>query len=185
MMRWTPTSGPRQRGIALATVLILLVVMILIGLASMRGSLLEQRMTEAQMDRSLAFQAAEAALREGEVLAATKPALPASGCSNGLCAMPDPAVEADTHRWLTAGFWADASGKWREAKVDVGPLTAKPRYIVELLANNVPPTGSCTTSIDLSPDAECSGTERRYRITARSQAAGRAEVILQSIYAVP
>jgi type IV pilus assembly protein PilX len=69
--------------------------------------------------------------------------------------------------------------------VNVGSLTAKPRFIVELLDDSIPAKGSCTTSIDVSPESSCSGTERRFRITARSQAANRAEVILQSIYAVP
>jgi len=181
-----PINAPdRERGVALATVLILLLVMTLLGLAAMRGTVLEERMTSGQMDRSMAFQAAEAALREGESLAAGKPVLPAAGCSNGVCTPPDPDVESDTKRWLAAGFWADGSKTWREATVKIGNFTAKPRYIVELMAANVPPSGSCTTSVDVSPDAECSGTESRYRVTARAVGNGGAEVILQSIYAVP
>lgn len=175
----------RQRGVALAVVLILLLVMTLLGLAAMRGTLMEERMSANLLDRSLAFQAAEAALREGEALAMSKPTLPASGCSNGLCAKPDPVSPTDSQRWLAAGFWDDGSGKWREATVTVGDLTAKPRFIVELLDSTLPADGSCTTSIDVSPDAGCSGTESSYRVTARSQAADRAEVTLQSIYAVP
>lgn len=56
----------QQRGAALVIVLLLLLVMTLLGLASLRATLLEERMTGALFDRSLAFQAAEAALREGE-----------------------------------------------------------------------------------------------------------------------
>lgn len=175
----------RQRGVALAVVLILLLVMTLLGLAAMRGTLMEERMSANLLDRSLAFQATEAALREGEALAASKPALPAAGCANGLCAKPNPATASDRERWLNAGFWADGSGNWREATVTVGDLTAKPRFIVEFMADNVPSKGSCTTDIDVSPESACAGTERRYRITARSQAADRAEVILQSNYAIP
>lgn len=173
------TSSPKsQRGVALAVVLILLLVMTLLALVSLRGTLMEERMSASLMDRSLSFQAAEAALREGEALAASKPALPASGCSNGVCAIPAP---SDAARWLDETVWSTA----RVAKVEVGGITAKPKYIVELLADNVPAKGSCTTSEDVSPDEGCSGTERRYRITARSEAAGRAEVMLQTNYAVP
>lgn len=175
----------RQRGVALAVVLILLLVMTLLGLAAMRGTLMEERMSANLLDRSLAFQAVEAALREGEALAASKPPLPGAGCSNGVCVKPNPTVASDSQRWLNAGFWADGSGNWREATVNVGDVTAKPRFIVELLDSTLPPEGSCTTSIDLSPGAACSGTESRYRVTAHSQAADRAEVTLQSIYAVP
>jgi type IV pilus assembly protein PilX len=135
-------------------------------------------MSANMMDRSLGFQAAEAALREGEALAATRPVLPASGCNNGVCAMPS---ASDPPRWRDATVWANA----RTAVVDLGGITARPRYFIELVADDVPARGSCTTSEDVSPDAACSGREHRYRITARSEAAGRAKVMLQSHYAVP
>lgn len=174
----TTNSPKAQQGVALAVVLILLLVMTLLALVSLRGTLMEERMSASLVDRSLGFQAAEAALREGEALAASKPALPASGCSNGVCAIPDPSAAP---RWLDDTVWATA----RVAEVKVGGITAKPKYIVELLADNVPAKGSCTTGEDVSPEEACSGKERRYRITARSEADGRAEVMLQTNYAVP
>lgn len=179
-------SNPKaaQRGSALVIVLMLLLVMMLLSLASMRGTLLKEKLSANMLDRSLSFQASEAALREGEALAAATPvaSLPANGCVHGLCAKP---VPGDPPRWQTAGFWDDASGNWRETAMNVGAITAKPRFIIELLDDSIPAKGSCTTSIDVSPESACSGTERRYRITARSQATNRAEVILQSTYAVP
>lgn len=181
--RGIPTT---QRGVALVVVLLLLLVVTLLALASLRNTLLEERMSASVLDRSLAFQAAEAALREGEALAATRPEPAAgSGCSAGLCSEPDPANPADNARWQAAGFWADASGTWREATVEVAGTTAQPRFIVELLDTGLPASGECTTSIDMSPDAACSGSVSRYRITATSGAEGRADVMLQSIYVVP
>ena len=182
MNRDRVTPPQSQHGVALAVVLILLVIMTLLGLAAMRGTLMEERMSANQIDRSLSFQAAEAALREGEVVASGKPpvGVMGSGCVNGLCAIPDPTV--------VTPVWADGSAVWTTAPsalVSLGGKTATPKYIVELLADNIPPKGSCTTSGDLSPDAECTGTERRYRITARSDAADRAQVVLQTVYAVP
>jgi len=168
----------RQRGVALAVVLILLLVMTMLAVASLRGVLLEERMSASVRDRSLSFQAAEAALREGEALAATKPPVPVAGCSNGVCAIAAP---ADAPRWQNETVWASA----RVVQVDFEGQTAQPKYIVELLADNVPAKGSCTSSEDVSPDAACTGTEHRYRITARSEADGRAVVMLQSNYAVP
>jgi len=168
-------AATTQRGVALAVVLILLVVMTLIGLASLRGTLLEERMTSNMRDRSLAFESAEAALRQGEAAATARPTLPGTGCTNGLCAMPDPSAAPV---WLDDTVWANAP----QASVPSGAPAAK--YIVELLADNVPPQGSCTTSGDVS-ETTCSGSESRYRISARSNAAGRADVTLQSIYSVP
>ena len=180
------THATTQRGVALVVVMLLLLVVTLLALASLRNTLLEERMSASVLDRSLAFQAAEAALREGERLAATRPEPAAgSGCSAGLCSQPDPASTADNARWTAAGFWADGSGTWRAATVEVGGTTAQPRFNVELLDTGLPASGECTTSIDMSPDAACSGSINRYRITATSRAEGRADVMLQTIYVVP
>ena len=74
-------AARQQRGVALIVVLILLLIMTLLGLASLRGTLMEERMTSSLYDRSLSFQAAEAALRQGEELAAisTPDAVPGLG----------------------------------------------------------------------------------------------------------
>ena len=77
MRRMTPRNA--QRGIVLAVVMILLVVMTLLALASLGGALLEERMGTAQLDRNLSLQAAEAALREAEEVVRGKPAMPAVG----------------------------------------------------------------------------------------------------------
>jgi len=169
-----------QRGVALSVVLILLLVMTLLGLAAMRGMLMEERMSANEFDRSMSFQAAEAALREGEAVAKGKPLPTGTGCdSNGVCAIPTAGAKA---RWLdTDANWIAMS---RAATTDMGTLTAQPRFIVELMDTNA--HGSdCTTGGDVSADAACTDVENRYRITARSQAAGRADVVLQSIYAAP
>lgn len=176
----TPRLRPRcQRGVVLAVVLILLLVMSLLAIMSLRGTLLQERMAGNMLDRSLSFQAAEAALREGEALARSSGlSVPASGCQSGVCARP---VPGDPPRWQVESVWTAAP----EVTVELGGITARPRYIIELLADDVPARGACTTSEDVSPEAACSGHERRYRITARSRAEGRAEVILQTHYAVP
>jgi type IV pilus assembly protein PilX len=60
-------SGPgSQRGVALVVALVLLVVATLIGLAGVRGTNLQERMSANMYDRSLAFQRAESALRAAE-----------------------------------------------------------------------------------------------------------------------
>src|SRR3546814_17386392 len=55
----------RQRGIVLAVALMLLVVITLIGLAAVRTTTMQQRMTANFYDRALAFQSAEHALQAG------------------------------------------------------------------------------------------------------------------------
>lgn len=56
----------KQTGISLIVVLLLLLVMTLLGLAVLRSTLMEERMSANMYDRSLAFQATEGALREAE-----------------------------------------------------------------------------------------------------------------------
>ncbi len=175
-------AHPRgQRGIALVVVLILLVVMSLLAIVSLRSTLMEERMTANMMDRSLSFQAAEAALREGETAAAaaksgTSPKGDAA-CTNAVCNQP---VATSLPRW-TGNVWNSA----KNTSVNLGGKTAQAQYYIEYLADNVPARGTCTTTEDVSPDATCTTLEWRYRITARSTAAGRATVMLQTTYAVP
>ncbi|MFT4178467.1 MAG: PilX N-terminal domain-containing pilus assembly protein [Thermomonas sp.] len=71
------TSVRHQSGVSLLVVLLLLVMMTLLGLAVLRGSLLEERMSANMYDRSLAFQQAESALREAE--ATVRAAVQANG----------------------------------------------------------------------------------------------------------
>ena len=165
----------RQAGAALVVVLILLLLMTLLGLASLRGTLLEERMGANALDRSLAFQAAEAALREGEarLTAAPAPVFPAAGCVAGLCAAPVP-VAGVPDRWLDPAF-----AGWTNAVVNLGASAAiQPQYFIESLGNAVNTPG-CDEGDP--PDPQCFSP--RFRVTARSTAAGRSQIILQSNFA--
>src|SRR5690606_4918659 len=163
-----------SRGASLLVVLILLLVMTVLGLAILRSTMLEERMSANMLDRSLAFQAAETALREGEALAAQPGTLanvpdPGEACSGGLCPTPD-ASQQD--RWLDSAF-----GGWGSATTHVGGLAVTPEFFVEYMGE-APTWPGC----DLVDEANMSPLcmRPRYRITARSQAADRAAVILQT-----
>jgi Tfp pilus assembly protein PilX len=93
-------SRRTERGVSLLIVLVLLLVMTLLGLAILRGTMMEERMTANMYERSLAFQSAESALRAGEAIASATPVAPASGCNAaGVCAPPNP---TDADRWLNS-----------------------------------------------------------------------------------
>lgn len=177
----------RESGAALIVSLILMVLITLVGVASLRNVVLEEKMASNFYDRSLAFQAAEAGLRAGEGVAVAQAsatprhaqalalAIPtdntqcASSCSGGLCSPPGDHCEG---RWNMAGFagWTDATGVTLNTQAG-----SSPQYFVEFLGNTYP----CDPSQPLA-----NNTCARYRISARSQAgADRAEVILQSVYA--
>lgn len=166
----------RERGIALVVVLLLLLIVTLIGLAAMRGTLLQERMAGNVAARGAAFQAAEAALREGESLVAAGQTMPASGCAAGLCAVPDPSAQP---RWLDESFWTTA-GNYRVSVLESGG--DRLRYMIEDMGLGNPT--NCTTSVDLSAGGACAATVRNYRVIAYSRLESGAEVILQSMYQV-
>lgn len=174
----------RQRGATLVTVLILLVVMTLLGLAGVRTTVLQERMTAGTFDRNLAFQAAEAALVQGEEYAKTRPTAPASGCTvdGRLCSVP---VAGAAPRWKNSSVWSAVTAITGLGGATGQAAAGETKYFLELVADYVPlDPKSCTTRVDISVKF-CEGKERRYRVTARSTATGRAAVVLQSIYSVP
>ena len=102
-----------QRGSTLIVALLLLVAMMLISLAGIRGSGLQERMGANLYDRQLAFQAAESALREGETrlvaaLGTVSPELIPTlfNGASGRYPQPDP-------RWSRAGVPPRPSGRTR------------------------------------------------------------------------
>ena len=100
-------SSRKQRGAVLIVALIFLVVMTMLILASIRGTVMQERMASNLYDRSLAFQAAEAALREGErFVLESSPKPTGTGCdSSGNCSKPDP---DEMPAWEDEDNWDDA-----------------------------------------------------------------------------
>ena len=167
-------AAAHQRGVSMMVSLVLLVVVTLIALGSMRGVVMQARMSGASHDRSLTFQAAEAALREAEARAAAATAanIPAANCNDGYCATPAPNA---TPRWRD-----DAFAGWRLAAASAPANAPAPEAIVEDMGT-APNWYGCNNSVAPSPNC----LRPRYRITARSTADGRANVVLQSQFAAP
>lgn len=161
-----------QRGVALIVGLIILAVMMLLGVSVIRNVTTEERMAGNSYNRSISFQAADAALKEVELLVETNKPTIASNCNTVssvmVCAAP---AATDTPRWLDSGFasWTNATA------VTSGSISVTPQYFVEYLGN----TFSCDPN-DASATNEC----KRYRITTRvASSNGHAPVMLQSLYA--
>lgn len=169
-----------ERGAALIVVLILLMVMTLLGIASLRGTLMEERMAANMYDRSLGFQAAEAAMRVAEtrlLQPGTLAAFPtaADTCANGLCSQPVPAENklerADDPNFN--GWFSVPAGQ-----LGLGDIAGTPQYFVEQMGE-APGWALCDREIPRHPNC----MRPRYRITARSTGDGRANVILQTSFA--
>ncbi|MCC8531817.1 pilus assembly protein, partial [Xanthomonas phaseoli] len=95
-------------------------------------------------------------------------------CANGVCPRPDAtAVE----RWKNTSF-----GGWRAATTSVGSIASAPQFFIEYM-------GTSETWLECNLDPRYTGSDiclrPVYRVTARSEAAGRASVIVQSNFIVP
>lgn len=114
------TSPSAERGVALFTVLIVLLLVSLLVLVSLRSSLLQERMTAGTRDRTMALQNAEAALAQAQVaIGATRFGEGGGGldCSKRL----DVATELCWSHPSMAGPSAPGRG-WQEAR-DLQPKT--------------------------------------------------------------
>ncbi|WP_323813027.1 pilus assembly PilX family protein [Cellvibrio sp. NN19] len=171
----------QQTGAVLVVGLVLLLILTVIGLASIRGSDLQERMAGNMRDRNIAFQASEAALREGEDLL-NLPVLPSfSGSVVGY--WPDlnkpGAIRPRPTAW-TAQQWG-ANSVQLDADT-IGETVEQPRYAIEkvIVTGLAASQGSGVDkeSIERAQDAEY------YRITSRGLGiTSDAEVVLQSTFA--
>lgn len=169
-----------QRGASLIVVLLLLLVVTLLGLASMRTTLLQERMAGSLVARGNAFQVAEAVLREAEGFATSKPTPPSAGCSNGVCAQFAPTSSRPAPPWQTDNFWETGGSGFKLANATISGIRAQ--YVVEDFGKG--DNSACTSSIDMSAP-ECTTETQVYRITVRSKAPDGAAVLLQSLFEVP
>jgi type IV pilus assembly protein PilX len=151
MNNHTSIPGSRQQGISLVIVLIFLTVLSLLGITMIQSSTLGARIAQNESDRNVAFQAAEAALRDAEndvrfklangsectVGGTTCRADKMVGtdfsvtCTGGLC----DSRTATTPVWETSSNWSDAGpnvkyGTYTQA--GTYPMVAtQPRYLIE------------------------------------------------------
>lgn len=160
-----------QRGVALVIALILLIVVTLVGLAGIRGTTMQEKMAGNFYDRELAFQSAEAGLREAESLIGSGANPVDRDCSTG-------AVGCES----APGF----SGSWHE--VNGGDYTS--RYFIERLGESV--DSAATSAFGATANDSMHGgsagtvTRQRFRVTSisadPSTVSDRAIVTLQSTY---
>src|SRR5262245_4650753 len=124
----------RQRGTILVTSLLLLLVLTIIGVTAMQMSRMQERMAGNTRDLNLAFQGAEAGLRNGESLIRFQTARPDTSASAGSSfytpgAITNPETR-DTSWWGTNGLEYEADNDRSSTTAEVSDLAADPRFIV-------------------------------------------------------
>lgn len=172
------TTRTTQGGAALVVVLMLLIVITLLGLASMRGAIMQERMAANTVARSMAFQAAEAGLRQAEIITRNGAlSFPSSGCTTGRCAMPDPGQAAP---WEADDFWTKGAFQVGQP-VGEGSTAITPRFVIEDFGMSVN-GGGAGDPIDASKPVPMGVEQAVVRITSYAMTPNGVEVVVQSLY---
>ncbi|HYE86974.1 MAG TPA: PilX N-terminal domain-containing pilus assembly protein [Vicinamibacterales bacterium] len=154
---------PRQRGTVLIIVLMFLTVLMLMATVAVSTGVSEEKLARASRDYNVAFQAAEAALRDARfdltgtgsrapvIISNASHTAAAGSCTvTGLCTQ---ASAGGTPVWETVANWTNAvpygtyTGVQTLPTTGPGAVSQQPRYIIEYIAP--------------------SGSQHIYRITAR------------------
>jgi len=172
-MKPTAERDQGERGAVLVVSLFLLVILTLLGVTSMQGTTMETRIASNREDRATAFEAAEAALRQGEtvVQAMTSAPIPVDATCVANCVVWAPnALFADYDAYDDSAVWADP--RIPVASDALAGVAAPPAYAIELV------------SIDPSGGSLLVGSTGRmyyFQVTARGVGASTAaHVVLQS-----
>ena len=181
--RSLPSNCASQRGVALVVALILLLVITLVGLAAVRGTIMQQKMGSNMLDRQVAFQNAEAAMRAATATIGTTPANIARNCqaASAVC-LANPFTDTG----LPAGSIHDVdTGQYTK-----GALAAsQPQFVIENMGSFANP--DTNTGYGQSANSKQYGTAAApptsiyYRVTVRSGdpavVGNRAVVTLQAM----
>jgi len=193
-MKTARTPQRRQEGAILVIALLFLVLLTIIGVSSISGVTLEEKMASNLREQNVAFQAAESALRDAEIdlesgIGGTGNRDPmtiaanfANDCTavftNGVCRQPAAPAGGWQTEIVTVSAW-----DWTSATKTVGygtytgaaALTGvfrQPRYVIEYLQEK--------------DDTSTAPTTRYFRISARGWGADQnSTVTLQTVYRQP
>lgn len=175
-------SPAQQRGAVLLVGLIMLLLLTIIGMASIRGTDLQERMAGNMRDRSLAFEAAETALRSGEdtvsgLAGLTLPTINTAGYYEDLNKTTNNALPDRPTLWNKT-VWG-TSGKPLAAETLTG-VSEQPRFVVEKVLVTIS-TKNLGGGVDFTSDQSSIG--EFFRVTARGVGGtADAEVVLQSSF---
>lgn len=187
-MKNTSQNTQKQRGVVLIMSMVILFAMTLIGITSMNTTSLEDRISSNSRDRQIAFQAAEAALRQGErnTVDKTDDAFDEASkydtsCTDGLCYCGTKSDGCVTY-WtddlpapISDVAWNDSTTHRTYSSALAGVSTPA-KYIIEFMGYICPGTVACTPA---------AGDPKMFRVTAL--ATGRtngSKVMLQSTFRV-
>ena len=161
----------RQGGAILVSALLMLLVLTVIGVSVMQITRMQERMAGNTRDLNLAFQGAEAALREAEQGIWDTPTI--IPCTTPDCTRPAAVLPVLNNQ--DAVWWNDESQEYGEdGDQEIEELAEDPQFVTEELAFVGPLV------------VDDPGGRMFYQVTSRSAgASGRANTTLQTTFAKP
>ncbi|RMF13159.1 MAG: pilus assembly protein [Gammaproteobacteria bacterium] len=173
-MRSMCTSPTKQKGAALLVGLILLLILTVLGVASLNDTVVQNKMSGAMQDTNAALQAADSAVREAEAFIDGLTTLAGFVDNNGLYTegkAPDP---YDAATW-TGTVSAVAPGTHGQS--------TKPRYFIELMGDVQENNSNTSVNIQTYSHESGAGQLKGFRIVGRATgASGVAQRIVESYY---
>ena len=197
IMRPIATSPrARQSGMSLFPALMFLLVLSVLGVSALNSTLMQEKMVANTKDTNLAFQAAEAALRDGEADVLKNNGIWTAttftpACTNGLCKPPSMWPTPSSLDISKAIDWSN-TGLTRSygaytAAPSLPDVAAQPQYVIEQVPPppGLPPKPGSSIGIGCGTACPNAGSGYSYRVTVLATGA-RAEtrVVLQSTYLV-
>ncbi len=166
--------GSKQKGAVLVFGLILLLALTLIGISTMQGSVFDEKMAGNAKDKNFAFQAAESALRGGELWLQNNPSQPLATATgtNGIWNLNSPGA---------GNWWQSGGGPWGNSAPSVvtsngiSYVQAQPQRVIE-------ESMFVRDSVAIGQQQAATGLNF-YRVTAKATGGtDKAVVQLQSMY---
>lgn len=167
----------KQRGVVLVVALLILLVITIIGVTGMQTTILQETMAGAVRDKHIAFNAAEAALRDGEKYLNDTAVLPGFDDTNGRYSSDGTSEDL----WKTVNWSGATQAACNCFIYDDGGLVASsgitlPRYIIEELPESEAEVPSLVKGFGVKP------TRQLYQVTARGVGSVGGVSVLQSTY---
>lgn len=164
----------KQRGAALIVSMLMLIIMTLIGVTSMRTTVMEERMTSNERNRSIAMHATESALRDAERTVAELEHISGFGALPG--EVEDNENEPD---FFNPAEWNDVNSVEASNRDHIASAGAPARTITKLLGRNAEADGALNTQG--YGETQVSPGITNFRVTGRGLGGDtRAEVLIQT-----
>lgn len=155
----------KQSGAVLIIGLVLIMVLTILVLASVRSTVLQQKMATNLRDRDLTFQAAESTLKAGEKYLHTTDPLPIFNNNSGRYTF------SNTRSFAKDSDWENLNTV--NLSQSLHQISTTPEYIIEKIF--------LTDTVGESLDASKPIITNYYRVTAKSKN-GTSTVVVQSTY---